>query len=68
MWWFCKHDWTVIDKTVLPSGLEQMKELSGVKATGLCLDGFHAKAAATTVACTKCGKLKVVHVRTPISS
>ncbi len=62
MTWFCKHDWKVLDKTVLPSGYEQIvtahivpKNVENVPA-----DMFQKKVV-MILACSRCGKL-VKHV------
>ncbi len=52
---FCKHEWKVLDKTILPSAYEQL----GEKATGIGTMPvwvFQKKVVLTTT-CSKCGKM-----------
>lgn len=62
---FCKHDWKVLDKTVLESAWEQMAK--GMTKCGhgeMPLDGFQKKVV-ITLTCTKCGELHVVSEANP---
>lgn len=60
---FCRHDWEVKDKTVLPSAWEQHKATHVETAT--LPVWFFMKKAVITLACKKCGKLKVVRESSP---
>ena len=69
MSWFCKHDWEVLDKTVLESPFEQIMaadfpehipEMKGCKGAGL-----YRKKALIVLCCKKCGKLRESKVTNP---
>lgn len=55
MW--CKHEWEVLDKTVLPSAFEQMKE-DPMEVSGADTAAFFQKTVSLVVSCKKCGKLE----------
>ncbi len=62
---FCKHDWEVKDKTVLPSAWEQGTEyLKSIERAKLPAWVF-TKKVVITLACKKCGELKVVREENP---
>ena len=56
---FCKHDWDVKDKTILPSSMdemtEHMKTMQNFKVNGT----FRGRILVLTLACKKCGSLEV---------
>lgn len=56
---FCRHQWKLLDKTVLPSPFEQ----SGVRYEGEVSRGTqamcHRKAVVVTICCETCGKVKM---------
>ena len=56
MW--CKHDWAVIDKTVLPSPMEQLKAAGLASAQNVNIRTLCAKTLSVLVSCRKCGKLR----------
>ena len=52
---FCKHEWKIVDKTVLPSALEQMAKAGGTsKIQGR---GMVTKKVVVILQCETCGKL-----------
>ena len=60
--WF-KRDWNLIDKTILPSGFEQMKEF-GVKSVKMDdMSEFFTKTLVLTFKCSLTGKVKTTVVR-----
>jgi len=64
MSWFCKHDWKVLDKTVMESPYEQIvKSGSLVRDMRSFESKFFRKKVLVIVVCSKCGK-KSEHVET----
>lgn len=63
---FCRHDWEVKDKTVLPSAGEQLGEdlITKLGSAKLPLWVFTQKVV-ITLACKKCGSLRVVREQNP---
>jgi len=51
---FCKHDWEIKDKTILPANVELLKNLP---AEGSIPKAFFMKKVVLIMACKKCGKL-----------
>ncbi len=60
----CKHQWAVLDKTVLPSGLEQTLA-AGLVVTDVDGVAYITKTVMVICHCTKCGKLKEFTERNP---
>jgi tRNA 2-selenouridine synthase SelU len=63
MIWNCKHDWKILDKTMLPSKMEELTRFGGgFKGTAFAVDfdDMCQKNLVLTCACTKCGKLEVI--------
>ena len=61
MWPFkprCIHDWYVLDKTVFPSVYETLGEEKAAQLKSMIMAMF-TKKAALTVACKKCGELRI---------
>jgi len=66
MFWSCKHDWEIKDKTIMKSIAEQQKELGLAKVSIPAVryggdDPFLAifrKKVIIIMSCKKCGKLK----------
>lgn len=52
----CIHDWKVLDKTILPSGIEQLSE----SITSATYNGYnmHTKKVVVIVTCSKCGAIQ----------
>ena len=50
----CKHEWKVLDKTVLPSAWEQLKARMSVDKGHI---GLFRKKVVVILVCKKCGKL-----------
>ena len=64
----CVHQWDVLDKTVLPSGYEQMtcgdRVLEKLKGgTPDVLQAMFQKVVVLTLTCSKCGVLRVERTR-----
>ncbi len=57
MAFFCRHDWKVVDKTILPSAFQQLAEANRSPETleGLTPSFFRTEVF-VIVACSKCGK------------
>jgi hypothetical protein len=57
---FCRHEWKLLDKEVLPSFIEQAHatEMAITKAWGPNRD-LCSKAVVLTLSCEKCGKLVI---------
>jgi hypothetical protein len=57
---FCKHQWEVLDKTVLPSAWEQTTKIGkfpdGLSERGMLI--AHRKKLVVICSCTLCGKIK----------
>jgi hypothetical protein len=51
---FCKHDWEIKDKTILPANLEL---LESTPSEGSIPQRFFVKKLVLIMACKKCGKL-----------
>ena len=51
---FCKHKWKLMDKTILPSGYEQLDAATSLKGNSLVL---LRKKVVVILVCTECGKL-----------
>ena len=60
---FCKHQWKVMDKTILPSGYEQIGN-EAVEIKGFYGDIF-IKRVIVILACEKCGSLQKVAESNP---
>lgn len=60
--WF-KRDWNLIDKTVLPSGFEQMKEYNFKNVKMDDMSQFFRKTLVLTFKCNLTGKVKTTVVR-----
>jgi len=64
----CVHQWDIVDKTVLPSGYEQMTAGNRVldEVKGMTTDLTQAlfqKVVVLTLTCPKCGRLRVERTR-----
>jgi hypothetical protein len=61
---FCKHQWKVVDKTVIPSKMEVWKRQKANIGRGfsfpLDFDSLLIEKVVITIACEKCGKLKII--------
>lgn len=56
----CRHDWQLIDKTVFPSGFEQLeKHLDRLKSFRAGGDDMYRKSVVLTLSCSKCGRLEI---------
>lgn len=64
MQWFCKHEWAVIHRGLMPSRVDMLRRLEGLKCQAFPLDiGEITTVKGTLVlACKKCGKLKTVGI------
>ena len=67
MSWVCKHDWKVLDKTVLPSAFEQASLGQKVKSMDNVRPIMFEKSVQVIVVCTKCGKKSAYFNRNPQS-
>ena len=60
--WF-KRDWELIDKTILPSGYEQMGDIANKKIKMDDASNFFTKTLVLTFKCKITGKVKIEVVR-----
>jgi len=51
----CKHDWAIIDKTILPSAHEQMSEKAESVSVQNPEPWIYEKKLVIVIACAKCG-------------
>jgi len=63
---FCLHDWKVIDKTVLLSGMEQVASNEKLVNAKIPMGSeFFEKTVTVIISCPKCGKVKQYVTRNP---
>lgn len=62
---FCKHEWEVKDKTILPSAWEQHREWGITEIKGTYPVWTYCKKLILTLACKKCGELRVIREENP---
>jgi len=64
MFCFCKHDWKLLDKTVIPSKIQVLKGAEGgtISATAFPLDLYKMseQKIIITFTCSKCGKMNTI--------
>ena len=64
MFCFCKHDWKLLDKTVIPSKIQVLKSAEGGEIRGMAfpldLNDMSQQKVIITFTCSKCGKMKVI--------
>ena len=58
----CRHKWTVLDKTDMPSPIEQLSKIGMTPTSSVGIHMF-TKQATTVLTCSECGKTKVVRTR-----
>lgn len=61
----CKHEWKVIDKTDMPSGVEQLAAVGQTLSRMSGGEGIRmfAKQSTTVLTCSNCGTMKIVRTR-----
>jgi len=59
MKWFCKHRWLVLDRVIIPAGVDKARDAGLTKVDHVSEDFFEEKHR-TIINCEKCGKLQVV--------
>jgi hypothetical protein len=61
---FCKHQWKVLDKTIMPSKIEVLRKEGTFSISGssfpMDLNKMTTQKTIITLTCEKCGKLKVI--------
>ena len=60
---FCKHQWKLLDKTIIPSKWETINKdraITKLKGDAISVEDFCIQKVILSFTCEKCGKLKVI--------